>query len=135
MVWETRFGLTKLVPRRIHTDPRCCCGSFRPLQDHRSNSFTSIQLPRAGAGAARRLPSLSITHSASSSFSSTPLLPLGAPPATMDVSVLRDRIQSTLDPNADRRRQAELDLKYVSRCPRLAGRARICLASADSLPA
>ena len=32
----------------------------------------------------------------------------------MDVGVLRDRIQSTLDPNADVRRQAELDLKFVS---------------------
>ena len=31
----------------------------------------------------------------------------------MDVTALRDRIQSTLDPNADNRRQAELDLKYV----------------------
>lgn len=31
----------------------------------------------------------------------------------MDVAALRDRIQSTLDPNADNRRQAELDLKYV----------------------
>lgn len=33
----------------------------------------------------------------------------------MDVAALRDRIQSTLDPNADIRRQAELDLKYVRR--------------------
>ena len=32
----------------------------------------------------------------------------------MDVGVLRNRIQSTLDPNADIRRQAELDLRYVS---------------------
>lgn len=31
----------------------------------------------------------------------------------MDVTALRDRIQSTLDPNADNRRQAEIDLKYV----------------------
>ena len=31
----------------------------------------------------------------------------------MDAGALRDRIQSTLDPNADIRRQAELDLKYV----------------------
>jgi len=31
----------------------------------------------------------------------------------MDVSLLRNRIQSTVDPNADTRRQAELDLKYV----------------------
>ena len=31
----------------------------------------------------------------------------------MDVGVVRNRIQSTLDPNADIRRQAELDLKYV----------------------
>ena len=31
----------------------------------------------------------------------------------MDVAVLRNRIQSTIDPNADARRQAELDLKYV----------------------
>ena len=31
----------------------------------------------------------------------------------MDVAALRDRIQSTLDANADIRRQAELDLKYV----------------------
>lgn len=31
----------------------------------------------------------------------------------MDVGVLRNRIQSTLDPNADIRRQAELDLRYV----------------------
>ena len=31
----------------------------------------------------------------------------------MDVSLLRNRIQSTVDPNADARRQAELDLKYV----------------------
>ena len=31
----------------------------------------------------------------------------------MDVSVLRSRIQSTLDSNADVRRQSELDLKYV----------------------
>lgn len=31
----------------------------------------------------------------------------------MDVTVLRNCIQSTLDPNADARRQAELDLKYV----------------------
>lgn len=33
----------------------------------------------------------------------------------MDVNALRDRIQSTLDANADNRRQAELDLKYVRR--------------------
>ena len=32
----------------------------------------------------------------------------------MDVGVLRDRIRTTLDPNADARRQAELDLRYVS---------------------
>lgn len=32
----------------------------------------------------------------------------------MDVGVLRNRIQATLDPNADIRRQAELDLRYVS---------------------
>ena len=31
----------------------------------------------------------------------------------MDVGGLRSRIQSTLDPIADVRRQAELDLKYV----------------------
>ncbi|KAI9861983.1 MAG: hypothetical protein M1813_005054 [Trichoglossum hirsutum] len=31
----------------------------------------------------------------------------------MDVGALRNRIQSTLDPNADIRRQAELDLKYA----------------------
>lgn len=31
----------------------------------------------------------------------------------MDVEGLRNRIQSTLDPNADTRRQAELELKYV----------------------
>lgn len=31
----------------------------------------------------------------------------------MDVSALRDRIQSTLDPNTSTRQQAELDLKYV----------------------
>ena len=31
----------------------------------------------------------------------------------MNVDLLRDRIQSTVDPNADQRRQAELDLKYV----------------------
>lgn len=31
----------------------------------------------------------------------------------MDVGVLRDRIRTTLDPNADARRQAELDLRYV----------------------
>lgn len=33
----------------------------------------------------------------------------------MDVGRLRIRIQYTLDPNADIRRQAELDLKYVRR--------------------
>ncbi|KAI4290501.1 MAG: hypothetical protein L6R35_000225 [Caloplaca aegaea] len=33
----------------------------------------------------------------------------------MDMAVLRDRIRTTLDINADARRQAELDLKYVSR--------------------
>ena len=32
----------------------------------------------------------------------------------MDVTILRNRIQSTVDPNADVRRQAELDLRYVS---------------------
>jgi hypothetical protein len=32
----------------------------------------------------------------------------------MDIAMLCERIQATLDPNADRRRQAELDLKYVS---------------------
>lgn len=32
----------------------------------------------------------------------------------MDVTLLRNRIQSTVDPNADLRRQAELDLRYVS---------------------
>ena len=32
----------------------------------------------------------------------------------MDVGALRDRIKSTLDNNADTRRQAELDLKFVS---------------------
>lgn len=37
----------------------------------------------------------------------------------MDVTALRDRIQSTLDANADIRRQAELDLKYV--CARVNG--------------
>lgn len=31
----------------------------------------------------------------------------------MDVGVLRERISATLDANADIRRQAELDLKYV----------------------
>jgi hypothetical protein len=31
----------------------------------------------------------------------------------MDVTALRDRIQSTLDPNTSARQQAELDLKYV----------------------
>jgi hypothetical protein len=31
----------------------------------------------------------------------------------MDVTALRDRIQSTLDPNTSTRQQAELDLKYV----------------------
>ena len=31
----------------------------------------------------------------------------------MDVGGLRNRIQATLDPNTDIRRQAELDLKYV----------------------
>ncbi|EYE95662.1 putative nonsense-mediated mRNA decay protein (Nmd5) [Aspergillus ruber CBS 135680] len=35
----------------------------------------------------------------------------------MDVAALRDRIQSTLDPNADSRRQAELDLKYAETQP------------------
>jgi len=33
----------------------------------------------------------------------------------MDVNALRDRIRATLETNADIRRQAELDLKYVSR--------------------
>ena len=37
----------------------------------------------------------------------------------MDVSVLRSRIQSTVHPNADLRRQAELDLRYVSCLPHL----------------
>lgn len=32
----------------------------------------------------------------------------------MDITLLRSRIQSTVDPNADARRQAELDLRYVS---------------------
>jgi hypothetical protein len=32
----------------------------------------------------------------------------------MDVSIVRSRIQATLEPNADVRRQAELDLRYVS---------------------
>lgn len=35
----------------------------------------------------------------------------------MDVAALRDRIQSTLDANADTRRQAEIDLKYVRSRP------------------
>ncbi|KAL8707361.1 MAG: hypothetical protein Q9220_007585 [cf. Caloplaca sp. 1 TL-2023] len=35
----------------------------------------------------------------------------------MDVGVLRDRIQTTLDPNADARRQAELDLRYAEEQP------------------
>ncbi|KGO76892.1 Armadillo-like helical [Penicillium italicum] len=35
----------------------------------------------------------------------------------MDVTALRDRIQSTLDANADIRRQAELDLKYAETQP------------------
>lgn len=35
----------------------------------------------------------------------------------MDVAVLRNCIQSTLDPNADARRQAELDLKYAENQP------------------
>ncbi|KAK2759341.1 hypothetical protein FQN54_002819 [Arachnomyces sp. PD_36] len=35
----------------------------------------------------------------------------------MDVAALRDRIQSTLDTNADTRRQAELDLKYAEEQP------------------
>lgn len=32
----------------------------------------------------------------------------------MDIGLLSNRIQSTVDPNADVRRQAELDLRYVS---------------------
>lgn len=32
----------------------------------------------------------------------------------MEIGALRERIQATLDSNTDRRRQAELDLKYVS---------------------
>ncbi|KAL1967020.1 hypothetical protein VTN77DRAFT_3544 [Rasamsonia byssochlamydoides] len=35
----------------------------------------------------------------------------------MDVAALRDRIQSTLDANADTRRQAEIDLKYAENQP------------------
>ncbi|KAI2741519.1 hypothetical protein DTO013E5_4433 [Penicillium roqueforti] len=35
----------------------------------------------------------------------------------MDVTALRDRVQSTLDANADIRRQAELDLKYAETQP------------------
>ncbi|KAI4283002.1 MAG: hypothetical protein L6R38_002486 [Xanthoria sp. 2 TBL-2021] len=35
----------------------------------------------------------------------------------MDVGVLRDRIRTTLDPNADARRQAELDLRYAEEQP------------------
>ena len=36
----------------------------------------------------------------------------------MDVGGLRSCIQSTIDPNADVRRQAELDLKFVrASCP------------------
>jgi hypothetical protein len=35
----------------------------------------------------------------------------------MDVAALRNRIQSTLDANADIRRQAELDLKYAETQP------------------
>ncbi|KAH8690809.1 armadillo-type protein [Talaromyces proteolyticus] len=35
----------------------------------------------------------------------------------MDVNALRDRIQATLDANADNRRQAELDLKYAETQP------------------
>ncbi|MCJ1310803.1 hypothetical protein MMC25_004470 [Agyrium rufum] len=35
----------------------------------------------------------------------------------MDVGVLRNRIQATLDPNTDIRRQAELDLKYAEEQP------------------
>jgi hypothetical protein len=37
----------------------------------------------------------------------------------MDVGGIRARIQATLDANADIRRQAELDLKYVSDQPLL----------------
>ena len=33
----------------------------------------------------------------------------------MDVRVLQERILATLDANADVRRQAEIDLKHVSR--------------------
>ncbi|KUL89141.1 hypothetical protein ZTR_05966 [Talaromyces verruculosus] len=39
----------------------------------------------------------------------------------MDVNALRDRIQSTLDANADTRRQAELDLKYAETQPGFTG--------------
>ncbi|TKA50012.1 hypothetical protein B0A49_11725, partial [Cryomyces minteri] len=35
----------------------------------------------------------------------------------MDVAGIRDRIQATLDPNADIRRQAELDLKFAEDKP------------------
>ena len=35
------------------------------------------------------------------------------PTREMDVAGLRGRIQATLDTNADTRRQAEIDLKYV----------------------
>ncbi|KAL8656930.1 MAG: hypothetical protein Q9226_002436 [Calogaya cf. arnoldii] len=35
----------------------------------------------------------------------------------MDVGVLRERIRTTLDPNADARRQAELDLRYAEEQP------------------
>lgn len=36
----------------------------------------------------------------------------------MDVTALRNRIEATLDSNADIRRQAELDLKYVGSAQR-----------------
>jgi hypothetical protein len=36
----------------------------------------------------------------------------------MDVAMLRDRIQATLDPNAAIRQQAELDLKHVRGLPK-----------------
>jgi hypothetical protein len=99
------FTLAPQLPSPPRLWSRCCCPPVARLP---TRFFLAASSPCPSAPPpASGLPSVCLL-----------LLPTprAAPRrvAAMDVAVLRDRIQATLDSNADRRRQAELDLKYVS---------------------
>lgn len=105
---QTQFGCESQGAHRILADAR-------PLP-----FFPSLPpiIPRVSGGhhrssEAARNPTAAYTAPPVFSWHTAYTATLPHTTATMDVGVLRDRIQATLDPNAAIRQQAELDLKHV----------------------